>query len=73
MIPLVYWAAHDRRTDWRWALPLLIPLGWVLTLDLAQAQPSGFRRVLPRSPRATASATCSTPASPRPTRELLAD
>ncbi len=45
MIPLVYWASHDRRTDWRWALPLLVMLGWALVLDLAQAQPGGFRRV----------------------------
>lgn len=45
MIPLVYWAAHNRATDWRWALPLLILLGWALVLDLAQAQPEGFRRV----------------------------
>ena len=45
MIPLVYWAAHNRRTDWRWALPLLVILGWALLLDLAQAQPGGFRRV----------------------------
>jgi hypothetical protein len=45
MIPLVYWAAHNRRTDWLWALPLLILLGWALPLDLAQAQPGGFRQV----------------------------
>jgi hypothetical protein len=44
MIPLVYWAAHDKETDWRWALPLLIILGWVLPLDVAQGQPGGFRR-----------------------------
>lgn len=45
MIPLVYWASHNRRTDWRWALPLLVILGWALSLDLVQAQPGGFRRV----------------------------
>jgi hypothetical protein len=45
MIPLLYWASHDRRTDWRWSLPLLVILGWALSLNLAQAQPGGFRRV----------------------------
>ncbi len=45
MIPLVYWAAHNRRTDWRWALPLLVILGWALLLDLVQTQPGGFRKV----------------------------
>lgn len=45
MIPLVYWAAHNRRTDWRWALPLLVILGWAVLLDLVQAQPGGFRQV----------------------------
>lgn len=45
MIPLVYWASHDRRVDWRWSLPLLAILGWVLLLNLAQAQPGGFRRI----------------------------
>ncbi len=45
MIPLVYWAAHKRPTDWRWALPLLVILGWALLLDMVQAQPGGFGRV----------------------------
>ena len=45
MIPLVYWAAHNRRTDWLWALPLLVILGWALLLNLVLAQPGGFRQV----------------------------
>lgn len=45
MLPLVYSAAHDRATDWRWALPLLIILGWTFPLLLAWAQPGGFPRV----------------------------
>lgn len=44
MIPLVYWAAQDRGSDWRWALPLLIILGWALPIDLAEGQAGGFRR-----------------------------
>lgn len=46
MVILTWVAAQDRPTDWRWALPLLIVLGWALTLDLARAQPEGFRRVM---------------------------
>ena len=46
MMVVTFLAAQDRPTDWGWALPLLIVLGWVLTLDLAQAQPNGFFRVL---------------------------
>src|SRR5262249_54765198 len=46
MLAIVWWAAEDRPTDARWALPLLISLGWVLTLDVARAQPGGFRQVL---------------------------
>ncbi|HKH48784.1 MAG TPA: hypothetical protein VKM72_29305 [Thermoanaerobaculia bacterium] len=45
-IPLIYWAAHERRTDWWWALPLLVLLGWALPLNLVRAQPGGFRQVL---------------------------
>lgn len=45
MIPLVHWMAHDRPTDWRWALPLLMLLGWAVPLLLARAQPGGFQRV----------------------------
>lgn len=45
VIPLLYWGSHDRRTDWRWSLPLLVILGWAFSLNLAQAQPGGFRRV----------------------------
>lgn len=45
MIPLIYWASHERRTDWRWSLPLLVILGWVLPLNLAQSQPGGFARL----------------------------
>jgi hypothetical protein len=46
MVPLVWWAAQDKAADARWALPLLVSLGWVLTLDVARAQPDGFRRVM---------------------------
>jgi len=46
MVPLVWWAAQDTASDARWALPLLVSLGWVLTLDVARAQPDGFRRVM---------------------------
>lgn len=45
MIPIVSWASQERRVDWRWALPLLMILGWALLLNLAQAQPGGFRRL----------------------------
>ncbi|HEX7180249.1 MAG TPA: hypothetical protein VF756_00295 [Thermoanaerobaculia bacterium] len=46
MVILTWVAAQDRPTDWRWALPLLVVLGWALTLDLARAQPEGFRRIM---------------------------
>jgi hypothetical protein len=45
VIPIVYWASQERHVDWRWALPLLLILGWALLLNLAQAQPGGFRRL----------------------------
>src|SRR3954468_10475286 len=46
MVGLVWWAAQDKASDARWALPLLISLGWVLTLDVVRAQPAGFRGVM---------------------------
>jgi hypothetical protein len=46
MVALTWWAAQDRASDARWALPLFIALGWVLTLDVARAEPGGFRRVM---------------------------
>jgi hypothetical protein len=46
MMALVWWAAQDKASDARWALPLLVSLGWVLTLDVARAQPGGFRQVM---------------------------
>lgn len=73
MVILTWVAAQDRPADWRWALPLLIVLGWVLTLDLARAQPEGFRRVL-RSLASRHSFGYVFDAGLAPgTRELLAD
>jgi hypothetical protein len=46
VVVLTWWAAQDRAGDARWALPLLIALGWVLTLDVARGTPGGFRRVM---------------------------
>jgi hypothetical protein len=51
MIPLVWWAAQagaqdEGRKNARWAVPLLIALGWVLTLDVARGQQGGFPRVM---------------------------
>lgn len=45
-VALTWWAAQDRAGDARWALPLFIALGWVLTLDVARGQAGGFRRVM---------------------------
>jgi len=46
MVVGTWWAAQDRARDARWALPLLIALGWVLTLDVARAETGGFRGVM---------------------------
>jgi hypothetical protein len=46
MVALTWWAAQDRAGDARWALPLFIALGWVLTLDVARGEAGGFRRVM---------------------------
>lgn len=73
MMVLSYLAAHDRPTDWRWALLLLIPLGWVLTLDLAQAQPNGFFRVLASLASRHSFGYVFDAGLAPPTRELLAD
>jgi hypothetical protein len=45
-VALTWWAAQDRAGDARWALPLFIALGWVLTLDVARGEAGGFRRVM---------------------------
>ena len=73
MIVLSYLAAHDRPADWRWALLLLIPLGWVVTLDLVQAQPSGFFRVLASLASRHSFGYVFDAGLAPPTRELLAD
>ncbi len=73
MIVLTYFAAQDRPTDWRWALLLLIPLGWVLTLNLAQAQPNGFFRVLGSLASRHSFGYVFNAGLAPPTRELLAD
>ena len=73
MVPLVWWAAQDKAGDARWALPLLVSLGWVLTLDVARAQPDGFRRVMESlSSRHTFGYVFDEGLAPE-TRELLAD
>src|SRR5262249_27787182 len=47
VVPLLLWAAQDRAgADPRWAVPLLIALGWALTLDVARGQEGGFKRVM---------------------------
>ncbi|HEX3528400.1 MAG TPA: hypothetical protein VH988_15155 [Thermoanaerobaculia bacterium] len=46
MVAFTWWTAQDRTRDARWALPLLIALGWVLTLDVARAETGGFRGVM---------------------------
>jgi hypothetical protein len=73
MVALVWWAAQDRPGGGRWALPLLILLGWVLTLDVARAQPGGFRRVMDAlSSRHTFGYVFDEGLAPA-TRDLLAD
>jgi len=73
MVPLVWWAAQDKPADARWALPLLISLGWALTLDVARAQPEGFRGVMESlSSRHTFGYVFDEGLAPK-TRELLAD
>jgi methylthioxylose transferase len=73
MMVLTYLAAHDRPGDWKWALLLLIPLGWVLTLDLAQAQPNGFFRVLGSLASRHSFGYVFDAGLAPPTRELLVD
>jgi hypothetical protein len=46
MVAFTWWTAQDRARDARWALPLLVLLGWVLTLDVARAETGGFRGVM---------------------------
>lgn len=46
MVTVTWWTARDRARDARWALPLLVVLGWVLTLDVARAETGGFRGVM---------------------------
>jgi hypothetical protein len=73
MVPLIWWATQDRAADGRWALPLLISIGWVLALDVARAQPGGFARVMEAlSSRHTFGYVFDEGLAPA-TRELLAD
>jgi len=46
VVPLIWLAGQEKAADARWAVPLLIALGWVLTLDVARGQQGGFRQVL---------------------------
>jgi len=46
MVVVTWWTAQDRARDARWALPLLVALGCVLTLDVARAETGDFRGVM---------------------------
>ena len=76
VVPLLWWAAQDGAgpgSDHRWAVPLLVALGWVLTLDVARGQEGGFKRVMNAlASRHTFGYVFDEGVAPR-TRELLAD
>jgi len=72
-VALIWWVARDRAPDARWALPLLIVLGWMLTLAVVRAEPGGFSRVMEAlSSRHTFGFVFDAGLAPE-TRELLAD
>lgn len=73
MLCLLWWTGLDGPREGWWALPLLIALGWVLTLDVVRAEPGGFRRVMASLASRNSFGYVYDEGMAPSTRELLAD